>query len=148
METAATAQKKKTTFRKFIYRGVDFEDLIQMPIQTFANLLTARDRRRIQRGFSQSEIDFLLACEKSKIAAEGSGDKPAVVTTQCRQMLILPQLVGCIVGVYNGKEYITFEVKPEMIGHRLAHFSSPHKMVSHGRPGIGATSSSKFVPLK
>ena len=140
--------QKKKTFRKFVYRGVDFEELLTMPIQEFSKLLTSRSRRKVRRGFDKYEMKFLLDCEKAKEAAILSGEKPSVVVTHSRQMIILPQIVGCIIGVHNGKEFITFEVKPEMIGFRLADFSSTHKMVSHGKPGIGATSSSKFVPLK
>lgn len=40
------------------------------------------------------------------------------------------------------------EVKPEMIGHYLGEFSLSYKPVKHGRPGIGATHSSRFIPLK
>jgi hypothetical protein len=39
------------------------------------------------------------------------------------------------------------EIKPEMIGHYLAEFSLSYKPVKHGRPGIGATHSSRFIPL-
>ncbi|KAI5189417.1 small subunit ribosomal protein S15e [Nematocida minor] len=140
--------QKKKTFRKFAYRGIDFEDLLKMSIEKFAVLLKSGERRRVRRGFSSKEIQFLIDCEKSKVEAEKTGDRPECVTTHCRFMIIFPQMVGCVLGVYNGKEYITFEVKPEMIGFRLADFSSPQKIVSHGKPGIGATSSSKFVPLK
>jgi len=35
-----------------------------------------------------------------------------------------------------------------MVGMYLGQFSITYKPVRHGRPGIGATSSSKFVPLK
>ncbi|KAI5165384.1 small subunit ribosomal protein S15e [Nematocida sp. ERTm5] len=143
-----TQAQKRKTFRRFEYRGIDFEDLVKMPIEEFSKLLKSAARRRVRRGFTQKEIQFLLDCEKSKMAAEGGRDKPECVTTHCRSMIIFPQLVGCVLGVYNGKEHITFEVKPEMIGYRLADFSSAQKMVSHGKPGIGATSSSKFVPLK
>jgi len=38
--------------------------------------------------------------------------------------------------------------QPEMIGHYLAEFSITYKPVKHGRPGIGATHSSRFIPLK
>ena len=34
------------------------------------------------------------------------------------------------------------------VGHYLGEFSITYKPVRHGRPGIGATSSSKFIPLK
>ncbi len=65
-----------------------------------------------------------------------------------RDMIVLPEMIGSVVGVYNGKSYTSVEVKPEMIGHYLAEFSITYKPVKHGRPGIGGTKSSRFVPLK
>jgi small subunit ribosomal protein S15e len=38
--------------------------------------------------------------------------------------------------------------QPEMIGHYLGEFAISYKPVTHGRPGIGATNSSRFIPLK
>ena len=38
--------------------------------------------------------------------------------------------------------------QPEMVGHYTGEFSISYKPVSHGRAGIGATKSSRFVPLK
>ena len=35
-----------------------------------------------------------------------------------------------------------------MVGHYLGEFSITYKPVKHGRPGIGATHSSRFIPLK
>lgn len=40
------------------------------------------------------------------------------------------------------------EVRAEMVGHYLGEFSISYKPVKHGRPGIGATHSSRFIPLK
>ena len=60
----------------------------------------------------------------------------------------MPELIGGVVGVYNGMVFNAVEVKPEMLGHRLGEFSLGYKPVKHGRPGIGASNSSKFVPLK
>lgn len=37
------------------------------------------------------------------------------------------------------------EIKPEMVGYYLGEFSITYKPVRHGRPGIGATNSSRFV---
>lgn len=45
-------------------------------------------------------------------------------------------------------EFVQVEIKPEMVGHYLAEFSISYKPVKHGRPGIGATHSSRFIPLK
>lgn len=80
-----------------------------------------------------------------------------------RDLWILPEMIGSVVGVYNGKVYTTVEIKvlcsrmnwwllmtcqPEMLGHVLGEFSITYKPVRHGRPGIGATHSSRFIPLK
>ncbi|XP_025078071.1 40S ribosomal protein S15-like [Pomacea canaliculata] len=71
-----------------------------------------------------------------------------VVKTHLRDMIIVPEMIGSIVGVYNGKTFNQVEIKPEMIGHYLGEFSITYKPVKHGRPGIGATHSSRFIPLK
>ena len=96
-------------------------------------------------------------------------EKPDIVKTHLRNMIVVPEMTGSIVGVYNGKVFTQVEIKPEMIGHYLGEFSisykvtlktefskAEHKMVTpfllqpvkHGRPGIGATHSSRFIPLK
>ncbi|MFQ5891960.1 MAG: ribosomal protein S19 family protein, partial [Candidatus Methanofastidiosia archaeon] len=50
--------------------------------------------------------------------------------------------------IYNGKEYKIVELKPEMLGHYFGEFSLSRKKVKHSTPGIGATKSSLYVPLK
>ena len=105
-------------------------------------------------------------------------EKPKVVKTHLRNMIVVPEMIGSIVGVYNGKDFMQVEIKviaiilfflwfdsvwvntvtnmgilrfflqPEMIGHYLGEFSITYKPVKHGRPGIGATHSSRFIPLK
>ncbi|KAG6468311.1 hypothetical protein ZIOFF_072987 [Zingiber officinale] len=76
------------------------------------------------------------------------GEKPEPVRTHLRNMIIVPEMIGSIIGVYNGKTFNQVEIKPEMIGHYLDEFSISYKPVKHGRPGIGATHSSRFIPLK
>ncbi len=47
------------------------------------------------------------------------------------------------------KDIIIYKLnKPEMIGYYLGEFEMTYKKVSHGKPGVGATHSSKFVPIK
>jgi small subunit ribosomal protein S15e len=77
-----------------------------------------------------------------------AGEKPEPVRTHLRNMIIVPEMIGSLIGVYNGKTFNQVEIKPEMIGHYLAEFSISYKPVKHGRPGIGATHSSRFIPLK
>lgn len=93
------------------------------------------------------DMSLLKRLRKSKLAATGE-DKPEVVKTHLRDMIIVPEMIGTVVGVHNGKTFNQVEVKPEMIGHYLGEFSITYKPVRHGRPGIGATHSSRFIPLK
>ena len=68
--------------------------------------------------------------------------------SQSVRVIIVPEMVGSVVGVYNGKTFNGIEIKPEMVGHYLGDFSITYRPVRHGRPGIGATNSSRFIPLK
>ncbi|XP_042401174.1 40S ribosomal protein S15-4-like [Zingiber officinale] len=94
-----------------------------------------------------TNLPFILISEFSKRDAP-AGEKPEPVRTHLRNMIIVPEMIGNIIGVYNGKTFNQVEIKPEMIGHYLAEFSISYKPVKHGRPGIGATHSSRFIPLK
>lgn len=67
--------------------------------------------------------------------------------THLRDMVIVPEMIGSVLGVYNGKVFNVVEVKPEMIGHYLGEFSISYRPVAHGRPGIGASANSRFIPL-
>jgi small subunit ribosomal protein S15e len=63
-------------------------------------------------------------------------------------MIILPEMIGAVVAVYNGKVFNLVELKPEMVGYYIGEFSITYRPVRHGRPGIGSTNSSRFIPLK
>ncbi|MER0387602.1 30S ribosomal protein S19, partial [Vibrio vulnificus] len=77
-----------------------------------------------------------------------AGEKPDAVRTHLRNMVIIPEMIGSVVGVYNGKTFNQVEIKPDMVGHYLGEFSITYKPVGHGRPGIGASAGSRFIPLK
>ncbi|KAF5279520.1 hypothetical protein FQR65_LT03342 [Abscondita terminalis] len=139
--------KKKRTFRKFTYRGVDLDQLLDMPNEQLMELMHARARRRFSRGLKRKPMALVKKLRKAKKEAPPN-EKPEIVKTHLRNMIIVPEMVGSIVGVYNGKAFNQVEIKPEMIGHYLGEFSLTYKPVKHGRPGIGATHSSRFIPLK
>ncbi|RWS28410.1 40S ribosomal protein S15-like protein [Leptotrombidium deliense] len=146
-EQAQLELKKKRTFRKYTYRGVDLDQLLDMNTKQLTELFHARARRRLNRGLKRKPMALMKKLRKAKKAA-GPLEKPEVVKTHLRDMIILPEMVGSMVGVYNGKTFNQVEIKPEMIGHYLGEFSITYKPVKHGRPGIGATHSSRFIPLK
>ncbi|KAH9839839.1 40S ribosomal protein S15 [Rhodofomes roseus] len=139
--------KKKRTFRTFSYRGVELDKLLDLGNEELVELVHARARRRFQRGLKRKPMGLIKKLRKAKKEAPPN-EKPAVVKTHLRDMIIVPEMIGSVVGIYNGKVFNSVEVKPEMVGHYLAEFSCSYRPVKHGRPGIGATHSSRFIPLK
>ena len=93
---------------------------------------------------STNHIKFFEKIQKS--IRNKSTIKP--IRTHLRDFIILPQMVGLTFNVYNGKEFSQVRVMPEMIGHYLGEYAPTEKVVRHSAPGVGATRSSQFVPLK
>jgi len=132
--------------KEFIYRGLTLDQLQSMSMDEFIDLLPSRQRRSLHRGL-QPEQRILL--EKVRLAREEmreGGGSP--VKTHVRNMIILPEMVGLTIGIHNGKDFVQVEIKPDMIGHYLGEFAVTNKPVRHGTPGIGASRSSMYVPLK
>ena len=75
-------------------------------------------------------------------------EKGDVIKTHLRDMVILPSFVGHRIDVYNGNEFQRIDIQPNMIGHYFGEFALTRKKVKHTGPGVGATRSSKFMPLK
>merc|ERR1712154_221803 len=139
--------RKKRTFRKFTFRGVYLDQLLDMNNEGLMELFTCRIRRKFTRGLKRKPMALIKKLRKKKKECPPN-EKPDIVKTHLRNMIVVPEMTGSIVGVYNGKVFTQVEIKPEMIGHYLGEFSISYKPVKHGRPGIGATHSSRFIPLK
>jgi len=121
----------------FTYRGKEVDELQDMSLEEFAELLPSRQRRSLKRGLSDEQQKLLDDLEES-----GS------VKTHARDMIVVPSMVGRTVQVHNGQEFVEVEVEPEMIGHYLGEYTRNRKKVEHSAPGLGATRSSKYIPLK
>ena len=117
-----------------------------MSMDEFINLLPSRQRRSLQRGLTAEQRILLEKLREAK-EAQKSG-KDVSIKTHVRDLIILPEMVGAKVGIHNGKEFVAVDIKPEMIGHYLGEFAITNKPVRHGTPGIGASRSSMYVPLK
>ncbi|WP_158056044.1 30S ribosomal protein S19 [Halorussus halophilus] len=129
---------------EFTFRGYDLDELQDMSLDEVAELLPARQRRTIERGLSTEQEKLLEDAREA--TEEGSANDP--IRTHLRNMPILPEFVDKTFAVYNGESFERVRVEPEMLGHYLGEFQLTRKSVEHGQAGIGATRSSKFVPLK
>ena len=129
-----------------MYRGIPLSELAKMNMDSLIELLPSRRRRTLRRGLPPRQKKLLMKLRAArKIQRKG---KEAVVKTHCRDMVVLPEMVDLTIAVHNGKDFTRVKILPQMIGHVLGEFSITTRRVSHGNPGIGATKSSAYVPLK
>jgi small subunit ribosomal protein S19 len=136
MEEKSIVQKKK----EFTYRGKTIEELKKLNIREFSKFVPSRERRTLLRNTDVIE-NFILRCKKKE-------EKGKRIKTHNRNIIIVPEMIGMIIGVYNGKVFEDVRVGSEMIGHRLGEFSLTRRHVKHGSAGIGATRSSASRSVK
>ncbi len=130
--------KKEQTFR-----GKTEEDIKKMSFKEFAELVPARQRRTINRGFTEMQKRLLA---KAKKVREGKYKKP--IKTHCRNMVIVPDMLGLVINVHSGKEFVPVEVTIDKLGHYLGEFRMTRSKVQHSAPGVGATRSSAAASVK
>ena len=123
---------------EFTYRGFTIGELVQMAPSEQVKIMPARVRRKFLRGLTRNEEDLL-----SRVR---SGDPK--IRTHLRSMIVMPEMVGKAIEIHNGREFQRVDIQPEAVYHYLGEFALTRHKVAHGAAGIGATRSSKYVPLK
>ncbi len=126
--------------KEFRFHGLSLEELKQLSLEEVLPLLPSRMRRTLNRGLTKRQNKLIEDIQKA--------DEDEVIKTHCRNMVILPSFIGHRIDVYNGKEFQRVDIQPNMIGHYLGEFVLTRKKVTHTGPGVGATRSSKYMPLK
>ncbi|HLC99136.1 MAG TPA: 30S ribosomal protein S19 [Candidatus Nanoarchaeia archaeon] len=124
--------------KEFAYRGKTLEEIKSMNFNEFIQLLPSARRRSLKRGFTEQQKRFIEKVRMNKNNIE----------THCRDLVVLPEMVGRIIKVHNGKEFVPVHILPEMIGHLLGEFALTRRKVSHSAPGIGATRSSAAISVR
>lgn len=138
------SRKRKSTIlarakKEYTYQGHTAPELQEMSISEFAALVPSRIRRSIERGWTHGQ---------EKLYNDIKADKKKVYKTHERDTVILPMMIDKTVAVHNGKEFAEVTIQPEMVGHLLGEFALTRTEVKHTGPGVGATRSSKYLPLK
>jgi small subunit ribosomal protein S19 len=123
--------------KEFAFRGKSLEELQKLTMKELAALLPARQRRTLSGGFTDQQKIFLKKLEKG-----------GNLETHCRDMIILPSMVGKTIKIYKGNEFVSVIVEPDMIGRFFGEFAQTRRRVEHHAPGIGATKSSGGVAAK
>ena len=115
---------KGRKLRKYTYRGKALDELCEMKLENLGELFRSRVRRKLKRsgGLRGKYLKLLEKIKKSKMNL-APGERPKVIKTHLRNCVILPQMVGGELAVYNGKEYKEFTIKFDMIGKYMGEFS-------------------------
>lgn len=124
--------------KEFMFRGKTIEELKTLSDKEFSKLIPTRERRTIERGYTDEQKRFIKKIREGKNG----------VKTHCRDIVILPIMVGLEIKIYNGKEFESRTILPEMIGHRLGEYVLTRKRVGHSAPGVGASRSSAHVSVR
>jgi len=66
-----------------------------------------------------------------KVLSLGKNEKK-IIKTWARYSTISPEMVGCTLGVHNGKDFIAVYVSEDMVGHKLGEFAPTTKFSRHG----------------
>jgi len=67
--------------------------------------------------------------EKVTRANEKNDKKP--IKTWSRRSMIVPDMVGLVISVHNGKDHVPVLVTENMVGHKLGEFSQTRNFKEH-----------------
>ncbi len=129
---------------KDTWKGMNEAQAAAIGMDEFLKLISSRSRRTLMRLNQNPKLKaFMETVREIK-----KTNPKKLIKTHLRDAVIIPEWVGLMFGVYNGKEYKKIEIGADKLGRRLGEFSHSTGRVLHSGPGVGATRGSKFVPLK
>lgn len=158
-EEEILAERRKRAFKKFQFKGLDLDRLMDLSRDKLVQLLPSRVQRKFGRMAAvgpdspsvevRNVLKYTCLLKRLRKSKEDCAilDKPKLIRTHLRNAIVLPEMVGCQIGVYNGKQLAIVEVRPEMIGRYLGEFSVTYKPTIHGKPGMALAAANRFVPL-
>jgi len=146
----STQEITQAEIRKFKYMGLSFEELQALSMDEFIKMLPSRKRRSLTRPsyWTQKRKKLLEDIRKQVRMIKDGKKKIKPVRTHLRDMIILPEMIYAKIAIHNGKDFVEIIIHPDQVGHIFGEFALSTKLVRHGSPGMGATKSSLYIPLK
>ena len=126
--------------KEFTFKGKTIEELKGLEVREFAKFLRARQRRTVLRNFQELEEFINRSKEKLK--------KGKAVRTHNRSLVVVPEMVGWKIFIYNGNKFVGVEVTGEMLGHFFGEFAPTRARIKHSKAGVGATKGTKYKAKK
>ena len=134
--------------KKFTFHGLSTEETESLTGEKLFDLLSSRARRSLTRANTGKSVFENKRKLIGEIKAAKEGKLKTPINTHLRDLIILPNMIGTTVNVFSGKEFVPVTITSEMVSHYLGEYVITNKRVSHGAPGVGASRSSLYVPLK
>lgn len=82
--------------------------------------------RSVKKGF------FVAYHLLEKIKRIRAGGEKKMIKTWSRASMVIPEMVGLTIAVYNGRKHIPVFITENMVGHRLGEFSPTRLFRGHG----------------
>lgn len=68
--------------------------------------------------------------------AEADKIRNTPIRVWCRGSTIYPEMIGFILHIHNGsKKFVSRQITPEMVGHKIGEFAPTRKSGQHGKAG-------------
>jgi len=124
--------------KEFKFRGLNLDQVMKLSDKEFTGLIPSKERRKLLYSITDAEKILITHIKENRKTLE----------THCRDMVIMPFMIGKTIKIHNGKEFFPVEIVPEMLGHRLGEFAQTRRRIEHSSPGVGATKSSASVSVR
>jgi len=131
---------EETRKKQFTFRGKNTEELRKLDIREFAKLLNSKQKRFTLRQFQ--EIEKFVKRANAKI------EKKKQIKTHSRDLIMVPEMIGMRISVYNGQNFTPIDVVGEMLGHKFGEFAPTRAKIKHGKAGVGATKGTRSKSKK
>lgn len=80
---------------------------------------------------SSKKSPFIAHHLLKKINSMSKNEKKDTIQTWSRSSMILPNMVGFTIAIYNGKQHVPLFISDQLVGHKLGEFVSTRNFKTH-----------------
>jgi small subunit ribosomal protein S19 len=83
----------------------------------------------VPRSLHKGPFIDLHLMKKVEAAAATNDKRP--IKTWSRRSMVVPEMVGLTIAVYNGRQHVPVSINEDMVGHKLGEFSPTRSYRGH-----------------
>ena len=66
-----------------------------------------------------------------KVNLASAGGNKRVIKTWSRRSMVMPEMVGLTIAIYNGRQHVPVVINEDMVGHKLGEFAPTRTYRGH-----------------